>query len=520
MLAQSTERVERLAKVAALHAERSIFGADILAKFLTREYLEYGNAINLLSWQARAIADARLYPQVGVIDSKGIYIAGSVTPFVKLDLSDRPHFTFHKNESGGPLFIGRTVVGRATGKLSIQVTRRIDKPEKVFFGVAVVSFAPQYFAELYKDMVSPGRAMYLVGEDGYTRTEYSGAELKVDRDVRSTKWFQEIEKQPGKVFGLIEDSDKNNASEYYAYHRVPGLPLVLVISASNDEMFSDYLVAERSRYFAAILMSVMLLILFIVIELSSRKSMKLEDSLQLESKNLTLALNVKEVFLRNISHELRTPLAGITAGADFIKNFTNEEDMRETAESIRSASDHLKSIVDNLLMLSTVSSSSTLAKKENVNVLNVVEEVIAINQADASRKGLALSLKHPDIDLPLVAVSKTVLIQVLQNLVNNAIKFTDRGGVAFEVQLDGKFVKIVIEDTGMGINSEDIPKLFKQFSQLEAFGSRPLSGTGLGLYISAQLVESFGGQIGLESSVGVGSKFSVTLPFGDIEKKD
>jgi signal transduction histidine kinase len=152
--------------------------------------------------------------------------------------------------------------------------------------------------------------------------------------------------------------------------------------------------------------------------------------------------------------------------------------------------------------------------------LNVVEEVIAINQADASRKGLALSLKHPDIDLPLVAVSKTVLIQVLQNLVNNAIKFTDRGGVAFEVQLDGKFVKIVIEDTGMGINSEDIPKLFKQFSQLEAFGSRPLSGTGLGLYISAQLVESFGGQIGLESSVGVGSKFSVTLPFGDIEKKD
>ena len=187
--------------------------------------------------------------------------------------------------------------------------------------------------------------------------------------------------------------------------------------------------------------------------------------------------------------------------------------MRETAESILSASDHLKNIVDNLLMLSSVGSSSTLAKNEKVNVLDVVEEVIAINQAEASRKGLALSLKHPDIDLPFVAVSRTALIQVLQNLVNNAIKFTDRGGVAFDVQLDGKFVKIVVEDTGEGISPEGIPKLFKQFSQLEEFGSRPLSGTGLGLYLSAQLVESFGGQIGLESSVGIGSKFNITLPF-------
>ena len=112
------------------------------------------------------------------------------------------------------------------------------------------------------------------------------------------------------------------------------------------------------------------------------------------------------------------------------------------------------------------------------------------------------------------------MIQVLQNLVNNAIKFTDRGGIALDVQLARKFVKIVVEDTGAGISPEDIPKLFKQFSQLEVFGSRPLSGTGLGLYLSAQLVESFGGQMGLESVVGVGSKFSVTLPFVDVENKD
>lgn len=521
MLAQSSQRIERLAKVAALHSERSFFGADILAKFVTLEYLDKGDAINLSGRQIRSLEDTRLYPQIGIINSEGFAIAGNVpTPFVKIDLRDRPHFLHHKNGSGEPLFIGRTVLGRSSGKLSIQVARRIDKPGKGFIGVAVVSFAPQYFAELYKDMVSPGRAMYLVGEDGYSRTEYSGAALKVDRDVRSTRWFQEIAKQPTKDSGLLEVSDENQLSEYYAYQRVPGLPLMVVISASNDEMFSDNLAADRSRYLAAILMSVMLCILFFVIEFSSRKSIAFEDSLQLQSKHLTLALGVKEVFIRNMSHELRTPLAGIKAGADYIKTFTDDEETRKTAESIFSAGDHLKNIVDNLLMLSSVGSSSALAKKEKVNVVDVVKTVIAINQAEASKKGLALSLKHPDMDLPFVAASRTALIQVLQNLVNNAIKFTDRGGVAFEVKLDGKFVKIVIEDTGAGISPEDIPKLFKQFSQLEEFGSRPLSGTGLGLYLSAQLVESFGGQIGLESSVGIGSKFNVTLPFVEVGNED
>ena len=93
MLAQSTQRVERLAKAAAFHAERSVLGADILAKILALEYLEQGEAIKLSAWKTRSIADTRDYPQAGIINSKGIYIAGNTTPFVKLDLNDRPHFS-------------------------------------------------------------------------------------------------------------------------------------------------------------------------------------------------------------------------------------------------------------------------------------------------------------------------------------------------------------------------------------------------------------------------------------------
>ena len=93
VLAQSTQRVERLAKAAAFHAERSVLGADILAKILALEYLEQGEAIKLSAWKTRSIADTRDYPQAGIINSKGFLIAGTSIPFVKLDLNDRPHFS-------------------------------------------------------------------------------------------------------------------------------------------------------------------------------------------------------------------------------------------------------------------------------------------------------------------------------------------------------------------------------------------------------------------------------------------
>ena len=519
VLAQSTERIERLAKIAALHAERTFFGADILARYLALEYVEHGAAKDLSSLLFQPDRDTRLYPQFGIINSQGIYTSNIRTPPDRADFNDTPSFLHHKRASGDPFLIERIVDGRFSEKLSIQVTRRIDKPEKGFIGVAVVSFAPQYFAELYFDLVSPRRVMYLVGNDGNAWTEYTGAQLKVDRDVRSTEWFQEIEKQPGKNAGLIKISNQNHTTDYYAYHRVSGFPLTVVIADSHDVMFANYLVADKSRNLAAIFMSILLGILFIVLEISARKLSQYADSMQLQTKKLTSALDVKAVFIRNISHELRTPLAGITAGADYIKTFTDAEDMRETAQSILTASDHLKNIVDNLLTLSAVGSSPSLPGKEKVNVLDVISDIIAINHADASRKGLALNLKPPDIDLPLVAISKTALMQVLQNLTHNAIKFTDRGGVAIDVQLARKFVKIVVEDTGAGISPEDIPKLFKQFSQLEQFGSRPNSGTGLGLYLSAQLVESFGGWMGLESTLGMGSKFCVVLPFSEDENE-
>lgn len=509
---ESKTRIERLARTAALHAERTIAGGDALARQMVIGYLKEGEKLDLLAWNRAGLVDPDFYPQIGIIDSDGFYQNGSIAQFEKVDLSDRPHFNFHKNGNADVLFVGRVVRGRVSGKLSIQLTRRIDRPGKGFSGVAVVSFSPQYFVELYKDIVSPGRSMYLIGDDGYSRTEYTGEKLGVDRNLIQEKWYQMLRKEDQKV-GVISVDAADGQREFYAYHEVPNLPLTVVINASNDEMFSAYDRANRTRLIAALSMTLVLLVLLLIMQRNIRTSKINEAILKKQAENLSEAIEVKERFVRNISHELRTPLAGITAGGDYIYQFTAEKDMQETAQGIVTATAHLKDIVDNLLMLSANVDVTNQLVLEEVSLLKVITDSVLMNQREVDRKHLTLQIKSPEgDDSAMVFSNKTALLQILQNLISNALKFTEKGGIVVEVQRTGGFFKVSVEDEGVGIDAADIPKLFKQFAQLEQFGTRPMSGTGLGLYLSAQLVQALGGEIGVESTLGQGSKFFFTVP--------
>ena len=187
--------------------------------------------------------------------------------------------------------------------------------------------------------------------------------------------------------------------------------------------------------------------------------------------------------------------------------------MQETAQGIVTATAHLKDIVDNLLMLSANVDVTNQLVLEEVSLLKVITDSVLMNQREVDRKHLTLQIKSPEgDDSAMVFSNKTALLQILQNLISNALKFTEKGGIVVEVQRTGGFFKVSVEDEGVGINAADIPKLFKQFAQLEQFWTRPMSGTGLGLYLSAQLVQALGGEIGVESTLGQGSKFFFTVP--------
>ncbi|MBP1908650.1 PAS domain-containing sensor histidine kinase [Methanolobus bombayensis] len=253
--------------------------------------------------------------------------------------------------------------------------------------------------------------------------------------------------------------------------------------------------------------------LSICTDVTERK--KAEDEL-LNAKIVAENANrTKNEFLANMSHELRTPLNSVIGFADVLMSQVSGEINDKQAKYINNISHsgkHLLNIINEILDISKIESGKMRLYKENISVIETFAEIIATLQHTASRKEIKLDV-NPWPENECVYADKAKLKQVLYNLVGNAIKFTNEGGsVTIGTKNDGEFIHISVTDTGIGISSEGMKKLFKPFTQLESFESRSHEGTGLGLALSRELVELHGGNIRVESEPGKGSTFTFTLP--------
>jgi signal transduction histidine kinase len=245
---------------------------------------------------------------------------------------------------------------------------------------------------------------------------------------------------------------------------------------------------------------------------------------RLEQLNTELdgAMKSKDQFLSNISHELRTPLNSIIGFTDLL--LTQElgpplsAQQRDFLETVARNGRHLLELINELLDLQRIAAGRMQLKPEPVEVAALLEETAASVQAQVQKHGHTLAVTPPLQNVRVLA-DRGRIRQVLLNLLSNAIKFTPDGGriavVAAPANGDGADsaeVRIAVTDTGIGIAPEDQPKLFKEFSQLDASASRKYEGTGLGLALSRRLVELHGGTIGIDSEMGKGSTFWFTLP--------
>jgi signal transduction histidine kinase/HAMP domain-containing protein len=236
--------------------------------------------------------------------------------------------------------------------------------------------------------------------------------------------------------------------------------------------------------------------------------------------DLDAVMKSKDLFLSNISHELRTPLNSIIGFTDLL--LTQElgpvlsEQQRDFLETVARNGRHLLELINELLDLQRIAAGRMELKPQAVDLEALLSEAAGTVQAQAQKHQHALVVTPPPQGLRVQA-DKGRVRQVLLNLLSNAIKFTPDGGritvVAGPVNGgDASEVRIAITDTGIGIAPEDQPKLFQEFSQLDASPSRKYEGTGLGLALSRRLIELHGGAIGVESEMGKGSTFWFTLP--------
>jgi signal transduction histidine kinase len=241
-------------------------------------------------------------------------------------------------------------------------------------------------------------------------------------------------------------------------------------------------------------------------EVALQRTLELQKAKELDQ--------LKSGFVNAVSHELRTPLTSILGYAEFLEDHVGgdlTQDQAQFVQQIQDSAGRLSRLVDDLLDFARIDAGTFKLKLETVDLTPKIREIVTSFLPQAASAHLELTLEVPEKPMTL-RVDPQRIGQVVANLLSNALKFTPKGGhVTVRALPAEKGVRVEVEDSGEGIPSEDLPKLFQRFSQLER-GVRK-GGTGLGLSISKALVEAHGGQIGVISEPGRGATFWFTLPY-------
>jgi signal transduction histidine kinase len=446
------------------------------------------------------------FAHFGVIDSHGILQYSSREGSPAIDLSDREYFRTHLRRDSPTIFIGQPIKGRLSGEWRIPISRRIDLPDGSFGGVVAVGIAPAYFTRFYDDSdIGKMGIVALVGKDKIIRS--------LTRSDGATTAGINLQSP---LFALWDKADHgffenkgatDGVPRLFSYQVVTGYPLAAVIGVGKEEAWSDFYLRRNVYLLDAAIASVLVLSFsYVLIGLTVQL---MQDRSRAESAN-----RMKSEFIAHMSHELRTPLNGILGGAEFLQGTLTNRHERDSAMIIHKSGQHLLSLVNTILDLARIEADRMPVENTPAHLPTLLRDAVEVFRAPAEKKNLQLRLdihEQPQGTV-MYSIDAIKLVQILNNLLENALKFTEKGQIEVNAILSHAALQLVVRDTGIGISEEHKPHVFERFRQGDSFPTRSYGGTGLGLALVKDLVQLMSGQISFESEKGVGTIFYVTLP--------
>ena len=251
------------------------------------------------------------------------------------------------------------------------------------------------------------------------------------------------------------------------------------------------------------------------------------ERLKLEAEN---ANKSKSMFLAKMSHEIRTPMNGVMGFANLALENNPDEETAECLEYIKNSAESLLQIINDVLDISKIESGKMELVELEYNPARVFDEIVKLIKTQAESKNLTFNVDVSK-DIPTVLVGDSIkLREILINILNNAVKYTNEGGITLEVKCKSEdehaVMEITVTDTGIGIKADKLDSIFNSFEQVDNVSNYHVEGTGLGLSIAKQLTELMGGNINVNSKYGSGSEFIVTIPqkyvmtVKNVEKQD
>jgi signal transduction histidine kinase/CheY-like chemotaxis protein len=454
--------------------------------------------------------------QVAVIDRNGLLAFSNLArPDNRTDLRHREHFRVHQQSPGDDrLFISTALKGKVSGKWSIQFTRPIFRDGR-FDGVLVVSVSPELFSSFAtKLQIRDGAVIAVVRDSGEMMARYP---------VRESSYGQILKNRPFlSATGPISGNDRRVATidgteRLYGYYKLPAHHLIFVIGEPVSSVLAPYHAYSNTVISVALFVSLFAGFLFfeLIKSLSALDGVRRElEGARVKADAANLA---KSKFLATMSHEIRTPMNGILGMAQLMMaSQLKDAERQEYARIILSSGQTLLTLLNDILDLSKVEAGRVELQHLVFNPQQTVAEVAALFADQAQAKGLRLeAVWHGPADACYRA-DPIRLRQMLSNLTSNAIKFTTTGFVRIEarpanVAADSAGLEFAVSDSGIGIPEDKLNVLFLPFSQVDNSITREYGGTGLGLSIVRRLARLMGGDVGVTSQAGEGSRFWFTI---------